>query len=69
MTTTDIAWLRELLDQAQMRDEYGPSIPTQERWRQQGTGPKYIKLGGRVRYRRSDIEEWLDSRTVDTTAS
>ena len=25
----------------------------------------YIKVGGRVRYRLSDLEEWLESRTTD----
>ena len=30
--------------------------------RHKGTGPKYLKLGGRkVYYRLSDVEEWLDS--------
>lgn len=34
-------------------------------WRQQGIGPKYIKLGTAVRYRRADVEAWLQARTVD----
>jgi len=33
-----------------------------------GTGPKFVKITGRqVRYRWSDIEEWLDSRTRNRT--
>ena len=32
------------------------SIPTLQRWRTNGTGPKYIKRGGRVFYRPEDIE-------------
>lgn len=31
-------------------------------WRYLGRGPRYIKLeGGHIRYRRSDVEAWLDS--------
>lgn len=32
------------------------------RWmRHKGTGPKSATLGGRVAYRRSDIEAWIDA--------
>lgn len=27
-------------------------------------GPPYIRVGNRIRFRESDIEEWLTSRTV-----
>ncbi|MFD5227426.1 helix-turn-helix transcriptional regulator [Streptomyces qaidamensis] len=48
------------------------SVSTLKDKRWKGTGPKFIKLspgrGGRIRYRRSDIEEWLsggrNSRSV-----
>lgn len=37
-----------------------------KRWR--GTGPTYLKLspgrGGRIRYRRGDVEAWLRSKTM-----
>lgn len=29
-----------------------------ERWRWTGKGPAYVKIGGAVRYRLSDIEEY-----------
>lgn len=35
--------------------------------RYQRRGPKYVKVGSRVLYRRSDIRDYLDSRTVQTT--
>jgi len=31
-------------------------------WRWRGIGPRWIKVGGLVRYRESDVEEWLDSQ-------
>lgn len=32
---------------------------TLKRWRMRGYGPKAVKVGGRLRYRVSDIESWL----------
>jgi exodeoxyribonuclease V alpha subunit len=39
------------------------SKATMERWRQTGTGPEFIRLGGVVRYRQSALERYLDART------
>ena len=33
---------------------------TLDRYRGSGTGPAYYKLGGRVRYRRSDLMAWVE---------
>ena len=38
-------------------------------WRSQGRGPCYIKAGGRVLYRGSDLNAWLESRTVYPSAA
>ena len=40
------------------------SPSTLAHWRSQGRGPAYIKLGGRIAYRGSDLNEWLAARTV-----
>lgn len=42
--------------------------PTLERFRLTGDGPKYCKLGGAVRYRKADLDEWLASRLVASTS-
>jgi len=34
------------------------------RWRQRGQGPDFIKLGGRVRYRRSALDAFLQAAEV-----
>lgn len=40
-----------------------------EGWRQRGTGPAYIKLaGGRVRYRREDVEAWIKTNRRSKSA-
>ena len=43
--------------------------PTIERFRLTGEGPRYCKLGGAVRYRRCDLEEWLESRLTSSTSA
>lgn len=32
-----------------------------------GTGPEFIKVGSRVRYRMSQVDVWLNSRTCSQT--
>jgi excisionase family DNA binding protein len=50
----------ELLTQQQLADELQVSVRTLERWRQEGTGPAFVRVGRSPRYRRSDIDAWLD---------
>ena len=33
---------------------------TLRKHRYEGTGPKYIRIGRSIRYKRIDIEKWLD---------
>jgi predicted DNA-binding transcriptional regulator AlpA len=40
---------------------------TLQSWRLRGRGPRYIKVQRSVRYRLSDIEEWLAAQTVTPT--
>jgi len=42
--------------------------PTLERFRISGNGPSYCKLGGAVRYRRCDLDAWLESRLTRSTS-
>ena len=53
----------------QLEEITGISRHTWRRWRQEGRGPQYLKLGraggqGRVLYRLSDVLEFLESATV-----
>jgi excisionase family DNA binding protein len=50
----------KLLTQQQLADELEVSQRTLERWRQQGTAPAFIRVGRSPRYRRADIDAWLD---------
>lgn len=43
----------------------GVNAETLKRWRCNGNGPRYIRVArSRVRYRISDLDDWLESRTV-----
>jgi hypothetical protein len=44
------------LDQKGLAKRWLISPRTLEQWRWQGRGPQYLKIGGRVVYRLSDIE-------------
>ena len=55
----------ELLSQRQVAVRLGASARTIEGWRARGVGPPFLRLSTRaVRYRSSDLEQWLDQRRV-----
>ncbi|MCF8496480.1 MAG: helix-turn-helix domain-containing protein [Alphaproteobacteria bacterium] len=55
------------LNQTELSRRWKISPRTLERWRWLGTGPRYHKIGGRVVYRISDIEEFENSRSFTST--
>ncbi len=59
-----------LLTPKQVHAEYGFPPRTLAQWRWMDLGPDYIKQspgrGGRIKYKRSAIEAWLDAQTVKT---
>jgi len=46
------------LDERALAARWSMSPRTLQRWRQDGHGPVYLKLGGRIVYRVCDIETW-----------
>lgn len=61
----------ELFTSKQLADflKVGERLP--ESWRLQGTGPRYIRVGGRrgrVVYRWADIATYLEGRSFSSTA-
>jgi predicted DNA-binding transcriptional regulator AlpA len=57
----------EILNERQVQEIYGFSIPYLRRTRHERRGPRFLKVGKLVRYRRSDIEAYLAAHTVETT--
>ena len=58
----------KLLNTDELAEILGLSSATLRTWRWSGVGPKYFSLtgiGGSVRYRRQDIELWLNGKAID----
>ena len=49
------------INQKQLGARWQLSEACLERWRCEGIGPQYLKLGGRVLYRLTDIEAYEES--------
>lgn len=45
------------------------SARTLQGWRLRGGGPPYVKLGGRVLYRETDLLAWIESRARISTST
>lgn len=54
--------MEELWSDKQLAAYFGMSDETLRHWRYEGRGPRYLKVGKRVRYRVSDVEAWLKQR-------
>lgn len=50
-----------LLMEEDVSEKLHVSLACLRRWRLQGEGPQYVKMGPMVRYRLKDIEDWLAS--------
>lgn len=61
MTTPDNK-LEALLNEYDVAKVTGLSVASVRRWRLLRQGPKYLKIGSAVRYRREDVIAWLESR-------
>lgn len=59
--------MTDLLQTADVAAEYPFGESTLKRWRELNRGPDFIRVGGKILYRRSAIEEWLDRHTVAVT--
>jgi excisionase family DNA binding protein len=55
------AALPGLLSVRQLADYLAVPVSTVYQWRTQGRGPSGFRVGKQVRYRTSDVVEWLDN--------
>jgi len=63
MTKTPAEWVA-LMSPPELSDYAGPAVQTLAIWRMKNKGPRYVKIGGRIRYRLSDVDEWLEANTT-----
>lgn len=64
--------MSQLLSIEQAAKRLGVSERTLLRWRNEGSGPRYIKYGeatSPVRYRASDVDEFIQKSTIDPQGS
>jgi predicted DNA-binding transcriptional regulator AlpA len=57
----------ELLADPEAAAVIGVVPTTMPQWRHRGVGPRYLKLGRLVRYRPSDLRDWINQQVVDPT--
>lgn len=65
MTNDEVKDEGRLLTVQQVADELQIPVRTLRDWAYRGIGPRRLRIGNHVRYRRSDLEEWLDTRYAD----
>lgn len=53
----------DLLTPDELAAKLRVKVGTLYAWRNRRTGPPSLKVGGSVRYRRSDVDEWLARQT------
>lgn len=55
----------EFLTERELADLLKVTVGTVRRWRREATGPPVLWAGGRPRYRRADVDAWLERRAED----
>ena len=55
---------RTMLTDHEVAESYGLTVYCVRRWRYEGRGPKFLRLGGAIRYRAKDVQEFMDSCVV-----
>ena len=58
---------REVLNEREVWEESGFTIPFLRRARRERRGPRFLKVGKMVRYRRADVEAYLSAHVVETS--
>jgi len=61
--------MKRLFDQRELATELGLSQRSLERYRLQGNGPRYVRVGLRlIRYRQEDVEAWINQSLRTSTS-
>lgn len=64
---TDLGLTPQFIDSAELAKRYGIHPITVARWRVEGQGPTYTKVGHRVLYAISDVLKWEADRKQRST--
>ena len=56
------------LQELELANRWGMAVTTLQKWRQQGIGPNFLKMGSRILYPIKNIEQFeVDSLRVSTS--
>jgi predicted DNA-binding transcriptional regulator AlpA len=61
--------IENLLNEHDVARIIGLSVASVRRWRVLRQGPKYIKIGQAVRYRRRDVAAWIENSSAHEPGS
>jgi predicted site-specific integrase-resolvase len=59
----------ELMTQDEVAALFDITTPVLANWRSAGKGPLYVKLGGRVKYRKTDVQAFINSNVRQSTSA
>jgi excisionase family DNA binding protein len=65
VTIPDVDTNERLLTVKELAHYLGVPVATLYRWRYQREGPAGFRVGRHVRYRRRDVEAWIERRLSD----
>lgn len=57
--------VKEIDDQEATAEYLQVPIRTIEDWRYRHMGPPFVKMGRSIRYRKKEVDRWLETRVVD----
>jgi excisionase family DNA binding protein len=58
-----------LLTEPEVADRLRVSLACLRRWRLERRGPRFLKVGSRVRYPTEELDRWIDSLPVGGTVA
>ena len=54
------------INESELARQANISTAVLRKWRREGKGPRFVKLGRLVRYLARDVDAWLDEQAVGT---
>jgi predicted DNA-binding transcriptional regulator AlpA len=68
LVALDGSGLQSLLNVCEVAALLRCSASSLNKWRLDGSGPMFVRVGSRVRYRRADVIGWVNAQTRSSTS-
>jgi excisionase family DNA binding protein len=66
MGNTD--WGNDLKTPREVAEKLNIQTRTLQDWRSNARGPKFVRVGRHIRYRKSDIEAWIEQQSENVAS-